>query len=677
MTSVINAAHASGARVVLTVQSFAWSSTGVARQKALLGSSANRANLARQIAAAVRDRGADGVNLDFEPIVSTYAERVHGAGPLGPRRAQQDLEGLSADLRYDRLDRQLPDRGGHRIGRRGRGRDHGLRLQGRLVEPGRVGRATRWPRLRHRRHDPRLRRSHPGIQGHPRRPVLRPRLVDQHVRPRLEEHLGHEVRRVDDRRLHAPPASTPSTTARSGTRSQAVAWTVYRRENCTATYGCVKPWRQLYYDDAKALGLKYDAVNRYNLRGAGIWALGYDGTRTELYSMLKAKFITDTVPPVISAASLSSTVPVAERRRADGHRHRPPGRHRPPPLRVGRQAVLRRDRQRGDRSGGVSSARTWPSPGMARTLPASVVPDGTVSDHRLDRRRLEQQGIDQQGRDRRPARSGSHARRVAGLDLAQRRRPLGPHDAVVEGRPRRSPGRRACSTRTARRSVAGRSPRRTAGSWVWNGRNTAGTTVADGRYTLRVRGYDRAGNQTIRDLTVRVDRTIRSVTWARSSFTPRAGQKDRSDVRPAPEGDRDGRDLPGLDPRAPDLDGSCPGRRHVRLDVERQDGGRACSSSPGPTGSWSTRRAASGRRRFARNVIVIGPRSPERPSRLASHDRPPRGADRVATIARAARRPRPGVWVVLPTYDEAENIGPISAAILGGAPDGDAARGRR
>ena len=30
---------------------------------------------------------------------------------------------------------------------------------------------------------------------------------------------------------------------------------------------------------------------------------------------------------------------------------------------------------------------------------------------------------------------------------------------------------------------------------------------------------------------------------------------------------------------------------------------------------------------------------------------------------------RPGVWVVLPTYDEAENIGPISAAILAALPD--------
>src|SRR6478735_1762776 len=31
--------------------------------------------------------------------------------------------------------------------------------------------------------------------------------------------------------------------------------------------------------------------------------------------------------------------------------------------------------------------------------------------------------------------------------------------------------------------------------------------------------------------------------------------------------------------------------------------------------------------------------------------------------------PRPGVWVVLPTYNEAENIGPISAAILAALPD--------
>src|SRR5439155_15373459 len=74
LTAVINAAHANGARVVLTVQSFAWTSSELSRQKSLLGDTAARANLARQIAAAVRDRGADGVNLDFEPIAATYAD---------------------------------------------------------------------------------------------------------------------------------------------------------------------------------------------------------------------------------------------------------------------------------------------------------------------------------------------------------------------------------------------------------------------------------------------------------------------------------------------------------------------------------------------------------------------------------------------------------------------------
>ena len=44
-------------------------------------------------------------------------------------------------------------------------------------------------------------------------------------------------------------------------------------------------------------GAKYDLVNAYGLRGAGIWALGYDGTRPELWNAIQAKFITDTTPP--------------------------------------------------------------------------------------------------------------------------------------------------------------------------------------------------------------------------------------------------------------------------------------------------------------------------------------------------------------------------------------------
>ena len=89
---------------------------------------------------------------------------------------------------------------------------------------------------------------------------------------------------------------------------EGVAWTAYRRETCTSAYGCVTSWRQVYYEDAATLRAKYDLVNNYGLRGAGIWALGYDGTRTELYQVIEDKFITDTIPPKISGSALSSAL---------------------------------------------------------------------------------------------------------------------------------------------------------------------------------------------------------------------------------------------------------------------------------------------------------------------------------------------------------------------------------
>ncbi len=49
-------------------------------------------------------------------------------------------------------------------------------------------------------------------------------------------------------------------------------------------------WRELYYDDAGSLGLKYDLVNGRGLRGVGIWALGYDGGSRDLWNELAARF---------------------------------------------------------------------------------------------------------------------------------------------------------------------------------------------------------------------------------------------------------------------------------------------------------------------------------------------------------------------------------------------------
>ena len=47
---------------------------------------------------------------------------------------------------------------------------------------------------------------------------------------------------------------------------------------------------QLWYDDDSSLGLKYDLAISKSLLGVGMWALGYDGSRAELWNLLAQKF---------------------------------------------------------------------------------------------------------------------------------------------------------------------------------------------------------------------------------------------------------------------------------------------------------------------------------------------------------------------------------------------------
>ena len=46
-------------------------------------------------------------------------------------------------------------------------------------------------------------------------------------------------------------------------------------------------WREIYFDTATTIGLKYDLVNRANLRGTGMWALGFDSGHAELWDTLQ------------------------------------------------------------------------------------------------------------------------------------------------------------------------------------------------------------------------------------------------------------------------------------------------------------------------------------------------------------------------------------------------------
>ena len=49
-------------------------------------------------------------------------------------------------------------------------------------------------------------------------------------------------------------------------------------------------WRMIFLDDPKSLGIKYDFAKSKNLAGVGLWALGFDNGRNDLWTVLKDKF---------------------------------------------------------------------------------------------------------------------------------------------------------------------------------------------------------------------------------------------------------------------------------------------------------------------------------------------------------------------------------------------------
>lgn len=49
-------------------------------------------------------------------------------------------------------------------------------------------------------------------------------------------------------------------------------------------------WRMIFIEDSKSMAIKYDFAKKKNLAGVGIWALGFDEGKTEMWKVLKDKF---------------------------------------------------------------------------------------------------------------------------------------------------------------------------------------------------------------------------------------------------------------------------------------------------------------------------------------------------------------------------------------------------
>lgn len=528
MTEVIETAHANGTRVVLTIQSFAWNSSGVTKQKALLGSETARANLARQIAAAVRDRGADGVNLDVEPIVSGYADEFTAL--VQAVRAELDAIAPGYQLTFDATGYigNYPIEAATAPG----GAD-AIVIMGYDYKGSSSGTAGSIAPI-----------------GGPVYDIADTLAAYSSRVPASQLILGvpyyGRAWSTSTSALNSPTVSAvkygasvtalyetaidlANTNGRQYDPVEGVAWTAYRRETCTSTYGCVTSWRQLYYDDAETLAAKYDLVNQYGIRGAAIWALGYDGSRPELYEVIKSKFITDTVAPVITSSSLSAALFSPN---ADGRLDTTTVRLTATGLtRYGWRVEPLLDGVPGAPvlegvADGTNPEFTWDG----RGLDGLPVPDGTyqvtvwtadASDNRSQVQKLVT--VDTI----RPALTSS----AAPVSISPNGDGRYESTTVRMGSDELVRGKARILDKNGAVVRSWELTFQAEGGWTWDGKDAAGKLVPDGRYSFRVDGIDASGNGTVQIVPVLVDRTIAGLTWASSSFRPAAGQRDVLSLR--------------------------------------------------------------------------------------------------------------------------------------------------
>ena len=279
-------AKQAGVRTVLTVQRFSWSSSQVRKTVRLLSDPVARMRLSAQVMDAIAESGADGVNLDFEPLPAEVSDdftqlvrelraAMNAVDPglqltfdAAPGVSNYDIASLTADdaadalfvMGYEYLTGSAAQTGSNAPLVTLDGAD----LSGdvanilALVPPDRVILGLPW-----------YGRAWSTISRDP-----------------------HSDTRSGDR---WPSSSTinyrdaivqAARTGRFYDTQEASAWSVYpsKVEGCAT---CRVTWRQLWYDDVDATRAKVQYALDQSLRGVGFWALGYQGAGDEMWSVLR------------------------------------------------------------------------------------------------------------------------------------------------------------------------------------------------------------------------------------------------------------------------------------------------------------------------------------------------------------------------------------------------------
>ena len=291
MTSVINAAHAEGVNVVLTVTMMAWD-YDYTNMSALLNNSTRRTKLAGQIAAAVAARNADGVNLDFEPmpnaLQTAYTQFV---------RDVRTAIGSSAHLSVATTGGAATwDEGYDLAGITGAGAADALMV---------MAYDFNWSGSTHAG----------GVS-----PIDSPYALD------VNTAMANYLAKVPASKLiwgvpyygraWTTTGSTVNGRTCSGTGScTAASWSIRYDDAVEGAAAKGRKWDavgqvpwytyksptydeqvQAYYDDAVSLDVKHELIIANGLRGVGIWHLTMDGSRRELWDQLVAELRRPAVP---------------------------------------------------------------------------------------------------------------------------------------------------------------------------------------------------------------------------------------------------------------------------------------------------------------------------------------------------------------------------------------------
>ncbi|HEX6128236.1 MAG TPA: glycosyl hydrolase family 18 protein [Candidatus Limnocylindria bacterium] len=298
MTQVIDRAHANGVKVVLTVTHMAWNGD-YAAMTTLLTSSTYRNRAVAQIVDAVRSRGADGVNLDFEPVPSSL--RSHYTAFVKQLKSGLSGAGVGDFLTVCVMAGAATWATGYDVA--------GLTSAGAADALFVMGYDYHWSGS-----------SRAGGVA----PITSPYTIDVDgtMRDFLAETSGNKL--IWGVPYYGRTWPTSSGQLNSTTRSGgSKAYTYTGHLSQAQQYGrrwddvgkvpwyrwtdSSGNWSQGYYDDVESLGIKYDLVNSRGLAGTGMWTLLMDAGRDELWRLLASKFVNDTAPPVGGITLLPQT----------------------------------------------------------------------------------------------------------------------------------------------------------------------------------------------------------------------------------------------------------------------------------------------------------------------------------------------------------------------------------